>query len=105
LSREKIIAAQGIFFVLPLESERSDIRGLHIQWLRIPVIDKTPTRPDPGLCRDCQHARRIESDRGSTFLMCKLSFEDSRFAKYPRLPVLVCIGYRPETENPLDQGA
>jgi len=57
------------------------------------VIDKTPTRPDPGLCRNCRHARRIESDRGSTFLMCKLSFEDSRFVKYPRLPVLACSGY------------
>ena len=43
---------------------------------------------------------RIESDRGSIFFMCKLSFEDSRFAKYPRLPVLVCSGYRPEKENP-----
>jgi hypothetical protein len=31
--------------------------------------------------------------------MCKLSFEDSRFVKYPRLPVLVCSGYRP-VENP-----
>ena len=44
--------------------------------------------------------RRIESDRGSIFLMCKLSFEDSRFVKYPRLPVVICSGYRPETENP-----
>jgi len=59
--------------------------------------DDKPIRTDPGLCRDCQHARRIGSDRGSTFLMCKLSFEDSRFVKYPRLPVLVCSGYRPDT--------
>jgi hypothetical protein len=55
--------------------------------------DDMPIRPDPGLCRDCQHARRIESDRGSIFLQCQLSFEDSRFAKYPRLPVLSCAGY------------
>jgi len=65
-----------------------------------PPINNAPTgdrpiHPDPGLCRNCQHARRMESDRGSIFLMCKLSFEDSRFAKYPRLPVLVCSGYRP----------
>ena len=64
-----------------------------------------PTHPDLGLCQSCQYARRIESDRGSTFLMCKLSFEDSRFAKYPRLPVLVCTGYRPETANPPAKGA
>jgi hypothetical protein len=42
----------------------------------------------------------MESDRGSTFFMCKLSFEDSRFAKYPRLPVLACSGYRLKTEEP-----
>ena len=59
------------------------------------LMDGTPTRPDPGLCRDCQHARQIESDRGSIFLRCELAVEDSRFAKYPRLPVLDCSGYRP----------
>jgi hypothetical protein len=56
--------------------------------------DPTPSRPDRVLCHDCQHARRIESDRGSIFFMCELSFEDSRFPRYPRLPVLVCSGYR-----------
>src|SRR5260370_13767371 len=63
-------------------------------------IANTSTHPNPGLCGSCQHARRIESDRGSIFLMCKLSFEDSRFVKYPRLPVVVCGGYRPESANP-----
>jgi hypothetical protein len=55
-----------------------------------------PIHPDPGLCRTCSHARRIESDRGSVFFRCELSFEDSSFARYPRLPVLVCSGYRPK---------
>ncbi len=50
--------------------------------------------PNPGLCRTCKHARRIESDRGSIFFQCKLAFTDSRFAKYPRLPVVVCEGYK-----------
>jgi len=50
--------------------------------------------PDPGLCRDCRYSRAIESDRGSVFFMCELSFEDPRFAKYPRLPVLACGGYQ-----------
>jgi hypothetical protein len=59
------------------------------------VMDNTPAHPNPGLCRNCQHARRIESDRGSIFIRCELSFEDSNFAKYPRLPVLNCSGYRP----------
>ena len=44
----------------------------------------------PGLCEDCIHARRIESDRGSVFFLCQLALTDSRFKKYPRLPVLSC---------------
>ncbi len=55
---------------------------------------------DPGLCRTCHHVRRIESDRGSIFFQCKLSFEDTRFMKYPRLPVVVCAGYRGEAAKP-----
>jgi hypothetical protein len=46
-----------------------------------------------GLCGDCVHARTIKSDRGSEFVQCQLSFTDPRFAKYPQLPVLACIGY------------
>ena len=46
-----------------------------------------------GLCSSCANARLIESDRGSVFIMCKLSFVEPRFAKYPRLPVLACSGY------------
>jgi hypothetical protein len=49
--------------------------------------------PDPGLCRSCAHARAVRSARGSTFWLCGLSERDSRFAKYPRLPVLGCAGY------------
>jgi GrpB-like predicted nucleotidyltransferase (UPF0157 family) len=47
-----------------------------------------------GLCADCMHARGIESARGSSFILCELSFTDPRFIKYPRLPVLACDGYR-----------
>jgi hypothetical protein len=47
----------------------------------------------PGLCENCVNARRIESDRGSIFVMCQLALIDSRFRKYPRLPVLSCAGY------------
>ena len=46
-----------------------------------------------GLCNDCQHCRRIESDKGSKFLLCQLSKVDPSFAKYPRLPVMRCAGY------------
>lgn len=47
-----------------------------------------------GLCATCVHARQITSDRGTIFWMCGLSATDSRFPKYPPLPVLACIGYR-----------
>jgi hypothetical protein len=47
----------------------------------------------PGLCADCRHAQRIESSKGSLFLLCTLSKIDPRFPKYPRLPVLTCPGY------------
>jgi GrpB-like predicted nucleotidyltransferase (UPF0157 family) len=51
-------------------------------------------RAAAGLCADCTHARGIESARGSSFILCELSFTDVRFIKYPRLPVLACDGYR-----------
>jgi hypothetical protein len=47
-----------------------------------------------GLCATCTHARRITSDRGSTFFQCALSATDPDFPKYPRLPVLECRGYQ-----------
>jgi hypothetical protein len=52
-----------------------------------------PEKSERGLCADCRHARVIQSDRGSTFLQCQLSFTDKNFAKYPRLPVRYCTGY------------
>jgi hypothetical protein len=57
--------------------------------------EKEEDKYDPlvGLCGDCTHARRIRTDKGSAFLQCQLSFTDSRFVKYPRLPVLTCSGY------------
>jgi hypothetical protein len=47
-----------------------------------------------GLCGDCTHARKVESERGSVFLLCELALVDARFPKYPRLPVLACDGYK-----------
>lgn len=54
---------------------------------------------DPvGLCRTCVHARVIQSARGSTFYLCRLSETDPRFDKYPRLPVVRCNGYVQEED-------
>jgi hypothetical protein len=57
------------------------------------VSDADVTNERAGLCADCVHARSVESDRGSIFLLCELSRSDPRFTKYPRLPVLSCTGY------------
>lgn len=46
-----------------------------------------------GLCADCANVKIMRSDRDSVFYLCRLSFGDSRFPKYPALPVLSCDGY------------
>ena len=56
---------------------------------------KQGLQPGVGLCADCRFMRRIESDRGSIFYLCERSATDERFPKYPRLPVLRCVGYEP----------
>jgi hypothetical protein len=46
------------------------------------------------------HARIIENRRGSRFWLCSRSYTDSRFPRYPGLPVLQCSGYeigKPQT--------
>ena len=62
--------------------------------------EKSPARdPAVGLCFDCRHARRVKSERGSIFYLCELSATDSRFEKYPRLPVIQCPGYKADDET------
>ena len=46
-----------------------------------------------GLCAACALARPVTSARGTAFVMCGLSRTDARFAKYPWLPVLACVGF------------
>ena len=54
-------------------------------------------RPEIGLCGDCQHVRQVPGAR-TTFYMCQRSFTDSRFPKYPPLPVIRCLGYEQKRE-------
>jgi hypothetical protein len=72
------------------------IRGCYPEPVSHPTENEAPSMP-PGLCQDCIHARRIESDRGSVFILCQLALTDPRFKKYPRLPVLSCPGYERQT--------
>ncbi len=48
-----------------------------------------------GLCKECEQARVIQSDKGSLFYYCLLSERTPEFPKYPRLPVLQCHGFKP----------
>lgn len=55
--------------------------------------------PNAGLCRACRHARLVQSARGSVFLLCEAPKEFS-LPKYPRLPVVACIAFQPQTPPP-----
>ena len=57
-----------------------------------------------GLCAGCAHVRVVTSARGSSFVMCGLSRTDERFARYPRLPVLACVGFEARGPSPEAQG-
>jgi uncharacterized protein (TIGR00290 family) len=60
------------------------------------VLPREPEQSvEPGLCGTCQNARIVRSDRGSVFYRCLLAHKDGRFAKYPRLPVVRCVGWEP----------
>jgi hypothetical protein len=56
-------------------------------------------RQPAGLCDSCRHQRVVRNTRGSTFSLCERSKTDPAFPRYPRLPVIECVGYeqgRPE---------
>jgi len=63
------------------------------------MVDSGDEQRRVGLCADCEHARRMQSDRGSLFWRCELSATDPRFPKYPRLPVLECDGYKRSSQE------
>jgi hypothetical protein len=65
------------------------------------MCPSTESSPAPiGLCSNCLHSRKIQSDRGSLFFLCNLSATDPAFPKYPRLPVVSCPGYTPISVPP-----
>jgi hypothetical protein len=46
-----------------------------------------------GLCAACRHCQIVQAR--SRFYLCRRSFEDRRFDRYPRLPVVTCPGFEP----------
>jgi len=59
----------------------------------------TSGRDWPGLCKTCAHAHRVDTAR-SSYWRCRLSETDTRFARYPALPVLACDGHEPMEPEP-----
>ena len=53
----------------------------------------SPRPPARSLCELCRHVRRIESAKGSVFLLCRRSAAAPRFPKYPPQPVVECRGF------------
>jgi uncharacterized protein YciI len=46
-----------------------------------------------GLCFACRWKRSTTNRTGSTFFRCARAEADSRFVRYPALPVRACVGY------------
>ena len=63
-------------------------------------MNTTPENRRVGLCFTCRHVRVVRTDRGSIFYQCQLAATDARYAKYPRLPVIVCPGYKAKEDVP-----
>ncbi len=53
---------------------------------------------DPGLCWACRHSKVNQTRRGTAYLRCTRAEWDDRLTRYPRLPVLACVGYEPAVE-------
>jgi hypothetical protein len=54
-----------------------------------------------GLCDTCKHQRIVKNTRGSTFSLCERSkTEPDRFPRYPRIPVIQCVGYERSATEP-----
>lgn len=65
--------------------------GIRVPWSPEMKVARDNT-VERGLCRDCVYSKRIEG-KGQTYYLCERSFTDPNFRKYPRLPVLRCLGY------------
>jgi|GEM_PF-2671231 hypothetical protein len=46
-----------------------------------------------GLCPSCIHVKLVRSQKEVEYLLCGLARTDSRFVRYPSLPVLHCAGH------------
>jgi hypothetical protein len=54
---------------------------------------------EAGLCARCVHMDVVTSSRGSRFYLCRLSFTDPAFPRYPPIPVVACAGFVRSTDR------
>ncbi len=59
-------------------------------------LEVSPVLPvSPGLCGMCLHAAVKGTNRGTAYLRCTRAAWDDSLVKYPRLPVIGCVGFEP----------
>ena len=47
-----------------------------------------------GLCSGCAYGQCVGHPRkGKAYWRCDKSVQDTRFPKYPRLPIIECLGF------------
>lgn len=63
------------------------------------MVEPNDIRNSAGLCGHCTHALVRQTRRGTAYLRCALVAADSRYPKYPRLPVSRCDGYEHEEDT------
>jgi hypothetical protein len=79
----------------------SGVPGGEAPWVKevkLARVEQETAAAAVGLCLTCVFAQRIQSPRGSIFFLCERSRTDPAFPRYPRLPVLQCVGYVREEE-------
>jgi hypothetical protein len=54
-----------------------------------------------GLCDTCVHQRIVRTTRGTAYSLCERSrTEPERFPRYPRIPVVRCVGHETSRNDP-----
>lgn len=57
-----------------------------------------------GLCTRCRHAQSRANARGSRFWQCTRADPELELPRYPRLPVLSCVGFEEDAETASSEG-
>lgn len=52
-----------------------------------------------GLCAGCRHVKALQTKIGAAIYQCKLAAKDSRYRKFPMLPMVACVGFEKSVEE------